>query len=1616
MPTTKRMAYALRKVKTGNFTSVLGGKFTAKPLTLDAARLNGSTVAIAGHFYPGSITGDAAEVTNTGRPAAANYTSTSGGGGVTVVRSSGAAAGGGGGGVSAHALNDTGIHLGELDRSQAPWVADDIDADIATHTAIPGAHHAPVTAGAGITVSGQAVSVLLAANSGLGLGAGLFISAGNGIRISAGVTTVGLATDSGLTFSSGDLLLGTPGQVSATSTANVTAGTHNHSVQATANAKTTPAQLLKSDASGFLTTAKLTTDVLGADGILTITPTTRVDITAGKEIRTTDSVTGLFGAGYRLTNVSGHGLLDIREIQVEELRAYLFVADFVRVQLGETFLTKSGGVMYADMTTPAIGATATLIVEDVPFFSGALFANSEWVMLSLIDRSGGGLTIARAWGQVASYVDLGPDSNGVRRQQWTYTHRNGTVGLVYKKGSEVLGWGASGSSYIHSSVVDGAGSPYTRFATWSGANPYTPSNRTVHTQIGNLASITDTALNPTGFGLYGTNVFLKGKILAGNGNLLLDSNGMATVQSTSLGASNRLSFHWNTLAGTEVGFVGGRSFSGSDYQLMLSARGVSGSAWGTIALRANTAAQGLPQAVTLTEQGGVLLVQPVNVWVGPLFGMMISSNASLVTTTVPAGQLIVETIIADQLIADSISGTTMSGAEWEFAGNMLIDANSASTTTLTMTNQGAGRLNVLIDQDLSVGGALSVTGLINGVNVVNTSTSLATLTSNFNSHTANANAHHNQSHVLATAGALGGDHTVSGLTAGHVLKALTATTAGFAVFNHAELGNVLPDQHHAQAHVLATTSALGADHTVSGLTAGQVIKALTATTAAFTQLQHADLGGVTANQHHNQIHSTTGADHTIAGNALDLVGAAATNTLGLIVPSSNPGAAAAVLRTTTSGGLTLKTLAVQGNLDVTSGGDLTVGANILFVDASVGNVGINMAPDPQFDLDVLGSIRTSGFFVGRHAMQVKSALLIAHYDGQEPTATNATGEPTGHLGQVATIVGDVRYRYGKFGKAVECSEAATNLITNPQFDSGSSAGWTLLTGATAVGSRGTTVEDAYFGTHSYKVIKSGGAAADNYGIQTNISVISGQSYSVQCRVKVIAVAGGSQLVTLNVTNLNQSASVTGLTDGWQLLTVTGTASSTGTATVQVYVDNATTCTLYLDTAQAVNKAYQVPYTVGSRVLSYLAYGAVPVNWQRQTVMCWVKAAANRDSGTLIQRIWDIAADSTQSYTLFQQPGNTLRVSNGVSGQSVVSASAVDLTADWVHIAYVVNGMVAKLYVNAVEVASTTWSAVPNGVPNVYVGNRITGSDPFGGWIDELAIIDRVLPASEILAIVQSDAPVFAETSTFSFRVGASLVWGDNEGLFARDTDGTAAFAVVGVDGKSWGGVTLDKGDVMIGNSTSGYLQYDRSAARLALVDTDLTLLYGNAAKNKIKFVNGVNTIGEIYTYDYNLAQTFQLWAKDTPSATNDLILGVQDSAGNPRAYAAFFGSSFNVLANSAIINGSVTGITLQHQTKLRTSLIGYPATGAFWVNLVHTSTAAPASPMANSFVKFDQDSATATLAVLELRQNDSSEEFIYFNGVVSAGAAIDTAALGAYAGKIRISVNGTFRYIPYYAS
>jgi len=126
-----------------------------------------------------------------------------------------------------------------------------------------------------------------------------------------------------------------------------------------------------------------------------------------------------------------------------------------------------------------------------------------------------------------------------------------------------------------------------------------------------------------------------------------------------------------------------------------------------------------------------------------------------------------------------------------------------------------------------------------------------------------------------------------------------------AISDHA----ALPNAHHNQSHVLATTAALGPDHTVSGLTARQVLIATGATTALFRALEDADIPASIARDSettaaiasHAAIANAHHALVTVSGLGLSLAGQLVTLT------SSAAGAANAhILATDASGFVTVQ--------------------------------------------------------------------------------------------------------------------------------------------------------------------------------------------------------------------------------------------------------------------------------------------------------------------------------------------------------------------------------------------------------------------------------------------------------------------------------------------------------------------------------------------------------------------------------------------------------------------------------------------------------------------------------------------------------------------------------------
>jgi hypothetical protein len=652
--------------------------------------------------------------------------------------------------------------------------------------------------------------------------------------------------------------------------------------------------------------------------------------------------------------------------------------------------------------------------------------------------------------------------------------------------------------------------------------------------------------------------------------------------------------------------------------------------------------------------------------------------------------------------------------------------------------------------------------------------------------------------------------------------------------------------------------------------------ALAGQSLTFTNLLHSEMQSIGPDDHHGRQHNiVSSSDHTAIGAALSLVGLTGTNILGIVIPSDDPGPLSKILKSSAAGGLVLQNLQVQGSVDITNGGNLTVGTNVFFVNNTGQRVGINMAPDAQFALDIEGNIRWSGWGVGKMAIQISGALMICHYDGKAPFETDYTGTALGHMGQSPGWGGGVIFRPGKFGtKAVQLAEATTNLCTNPSFETWTS-GWFSLWGDTLSQSS----EQAWYGSSSLKIVSDEVVAGS--GAYHSVAVTPG-SHSVSCWVYVPSDYGGTapQLRAYDgggFTTLLASVSST-LTDEWELLKLENVLpETTGLYTLIFCPSNpASGKFFYADAVQVEAKAYCTPYCDGSldiahptgttgkhswsgtahastssRVASNLAYtSAGIIKPNKGTVMAWVKLpSAKADYRTILR--------TTSTGHII------LRISDTGFFQAYAgSTQRNDPTApfpinEWVHVALTYDGVNMWMYKNGVEV---TWGSVGtpfSGSATIFVGRDSGASFWLNGLIDDLITVDRVVPADEIRSIYESDAPVFAETSSFNFTTPNQLVWADENGLFMRRSDGQAAFAVIGVDGHSWGGQTLDMGDLLLGNTSGANFFYDISDGRInirggttveAFIDTDGSIKAGGG--NVLLDSDGIHIVAATsVTYD-----------------------------------------------------------------------------------------------------------------------------------------------------------------------
>lgn len=1391
---------------------------------------------------------------------------------------------------------------------------------------------------------------------------------------------------------------------------------HTHALVSSSNPGAA-ASILATDASGYLTLVRLTTTdrlrtslIDTASGSLTLQPANNMIIIApSTAIQTANYASQL--TGWRITY---SGEADFRYLFVDELHAKVFIADLEQALAGGQIIAKSVAMIATAFTVPGAGETATLRVRDLPSAPDmAVFQGGDIVRLRTFSRVNGSLSIEDAWGVVTNYID---QTDGT--QTWTFTRSSAPnsgamlAGTVIQPDSLVLDYGVAGNGFYEVNAIDGQygqNSPYARIATWTG-HPAT--GTALRAQFGNLRGVYGYPPDTSVFGVAmgdstGANVTVdatngvrlrngttdkivlapdgssyfagvmtigtSGEIRQGTGTIGSNFTGLRIWRDGSIGriaGYNNNVLQW--YGGTDGYLYGGAGTAAINrYGYLISDVDISGGAtwpfsYGGLHSVANVSTPttnyrgslmfgtppgvyanaprswfvhypgtlpasipvgggaSLPLALMISDDSGN---GPWAVWhagndgaasgldadlldgyhasafallSGAIFNGNVSPNTGgtrdLGTSGAPWRRIYV-----DEVIASTITGSTgLVGSVWQNdPSDMYIRSNSSSARTLYIANPGTGLMHLDVEGNITLGGT------VDGVDV--------------SAHAADVNAHHARSHAITSTS----DHTASGLTAGQVLRATGSTTFAWQQLAHGDLSGIGTNTHAQIDTHIGTTDIHVAHSSVSitagdGLTGGGTIAATrtltlgtpgssTATsTNAVTATSHTHAidstiarsaitisagngltggGDLTANRTltlgtpsnltANTTNAVTSTSHThaIATGVASTLTVSSTNTAGssanlaradhthAITSSSNPGAAASLLATNSSGYLQLVRLglgmsptrpldvsgdagvsgqviagsgAFSGNVSITNNGNLTVGT-VLQVNTAGTRIGINRAADQQFDLDVAGAIRGQ-YLVGKHAIQLASAVGVWHFDGPQPYNLDYTGSNASHLGVGGTASGSVIYRPGRYGKAVQIAEATTNHCTDPSSEGAN--GWIAQYNSSGYLSGAQSTEYALFGERCYKIVATQATWSGAYNAPHYQAASSGATWNVGDSVTVSCYVRGSgtwRIVAEDAgQNLRENVQVQA-TNSWQRVVVTAT-NTTGynyaNMTLAVFSESAGT--LYIDGVQIERKSYATPYCDGSlgsghtwsgtahassssRTAASLTYANTGVNVDEGTVALWC-----RQDGMSINSmgLWRYASGFDAYVTsagaiIFRQ--NTVNLSFAAGIQALT----------WNHYAFTWSktNNVRRIFLNGVEVASRQYDAGST-IEMLYIG--ALSSNPIynaNGLIDEFVVLDYAADPKLIRAIYESDAPVFVESSVFHWRSPSRVpIWVDEFGLWARGVSGNEILGLYGGDPRnptgnvtrSWGGIDMEENDVVIGRAAQAAVHWDDSAGTMLI--------------------------------------------------------------------------------------------------------------------------------------------------------------------------------------------------------
>lgn len=848
------------------------------------------------------------------------------------------------------------------------------------------------------------------------------------------------------------------------------------------------------------------------------------------------------------------------------------------------------------------------------------------------------------------------------------------------------------------------------------------------------------------------------------------------------------------------------------------------------------------------------------------------------------------------------------------------------------------------------------------------------------------------------------------------------------------------------------------------------------------------------NAHHAKLHAITDAANHSATGALQyqIVGIPTAGTLGYLTPKSAP-AANEIVKTDGSSAVTLVDLTVTSDLFVT--GYLDFGTDVMYEDASylqvtgskavkfnqnIGNanwtvynaggasfggsvditgtgdlyvagslggaggvlktsgnrVGIACVPDSQFALDVAGPARAQ-YFIGPHAIQLKDATMIMHFDGAAPYNTNYNGILLGHKGQPATASGGYTFRPGKFGKALQIAPATTNLVGYPSLENGTLGampdGWANA----GVGTFVKSSDVSYYGSYSGKLTVTAQQGYPNVPIVGGVNLAN--AYTASAWVWIDSVTSGNLSLSIQRTDtLAILATVNAdmsKRKQWQRVVVTYAGGGSGTPTARVLFGTSAAATMvaYIDGVQVEQLAYATPYCDGSLNptgnTAHAWTGTAHASTSTRTAAALYYAIGNLDAreGTISTWLW---VDGLFNYNrLFHgyNGANNFDYYTNSAGVAVfrynsVATSAGTLTVrTWNHVAFTwsLDSGKATTYLNGVQVAQSNITGPATLDGTSFSLGSIWGAEQINGMIDDFAILSTAIDANQVRAIYESNAPVFAESSTVSWVATPSgLVWADERGLWMRDTTGNPVLGVYGGEAATynWGGFDMSAGDLVLGRNAVGSsaIWWDKDNGKFGFygagsgtaqveIATDGKL---TAGAGKIK----LDSAG-FHAFNASAVATIDIDANgiSTGDGGGRTTVGTWTSGSRIKWYTV--GELYAATPETYLDDSSISR-TL-YPLVIRGIRQGNDA-ALVEISAVNTSNVGAFIRVGEGFrLKDYYGSPYNTNRMVHLSATDIILEAtnLQLRSLTTSGTAV-----GSYSGKIRINISGTNYYIPYYAS